>query len=435
VDAAVPAAEDAAVRHLLQPSGLPGIARPRYDGRSLVNVSVSVFQAAGGRATTGPPLAPGLDADLDPFSGRRATGPVLVLLVDGFGYAHLDHWRSTGSRRARLWSDRARPITTVFPSTTTAALTSLSTGTPPARHGLVGYRQYLPRFGVVADLLKMSPVGVPGRDLLIGPRWRPDHLSGAPTLFRRGLRATAVTREQFRGTGFTRLLYDGTEFVGYATGTDLARGLARVLGRPRPPPVVFTYWDELDTIQHLRGPDRSLISLELERMAHLVEHVAGSISAARRGKVTVVITGDHGQVPATVRARVRLESDPRIVSELARPLAGDRRAGFLLARPGRTQALRNALRRVLPRGSRVIPMREALRAGLFGPPPFHPEIDQRLGDLLVLVPSPAGLYYSTPGSAPPSRHLYGAHGGLEPEEMVVPLVAGPLSAFEPPRKR
>jgi hypothetical protein len=396
---------------------------------------VSVFEAAGGRASGNPPLAPTLDEDLDPFGGRRAPGPILLLLVDGLGDAELRAWRSQGSRRSRRWSERARPITTVFPSTTTAALTSLSTGTPPARHGLVGYRQYLPTFGVVADLLKMSPVGIPVRDLLIGPRWRPDHLSGAPTLFRRGLRAAAVTREQFRGTGFTRLLYDGAEFVGYATGTDFARTVARVLGRARPPPVVFAYWDELDTIQHLRGLDPSLIALELERMAHLLEHIAGSLSPARREKVTVVVTGDHGQVPASVGARVPLESDPRILNELARPLAGDRRAGFLLARPGRTRALRRALGRVLPRGSRILGMPEALGAGLFGPPPFHPEIEQRLGDLLVLVPSPAGLTYLTPGAEPTSRHLYGAHGGLEPEEMVVPLITGPLSAFEPPRKR
>jgi hypothetical protein len=50
-----------------------------------------------------------------------------------------------------------------------------------------------------------------------------------------------------------------------------------------------------------------------------------------------------------------------------------------------------------------------------------------LGDLLVLVPSPAGLTYLPPGAALPSRYLLGAHGGLEPDELIVPLVAGFLS--------
>jgi hypothetical protein len=72
-------------------------------------------------------------------------------------------------------------------------------------------------------------------------------------------------------------------------------------------------------------------------------------------------------------------------------------------------------------------MRRAIDAGLFGPPPFHPELSERLGDLLVLVPSPAGITYRIPGAPARTRYLIGAHGGLEPEELLVPLVAGPLS--------
>ncbi len=425
------ASVDPEIAGSIAPSGLPGIPRPRYDGRSIVNVAVSVHLAAGGRSGGTPPLAPPLASALDPFDGGRASGPVVLFLVDGFGYAQLAHWKATRSERAARWAARAHGITTVFPSTTTAALTSLSTGTPPGRHGLVGYRQYLPRYGVVADLLKMSPVGVAARDQLIGPHWRPSYLSGSPTLFRRGLRATAVTRDLFRGTGFTRTLYDGAAFVGYATGTDLAEELARVLSRRSPPPAVFVYWDELDTIQHLKGPDPRLIDLELERIAHLVEHVAQRLPTRRSRRITLLVTGDHGQVPATVEAQVAIEENPRIVAELARPLAGDRRAGFLLARPGRVPALRSALEAALPRGARIVAMENAVAAGLFGPPPYHPELQQRLGDLLVLVPSPAGLTYLPPGAAPITRHLYGAHGGLEPAELVVPLVTGALSEFRP----
>jgi hypothetical protein len=414
-------------------SDLPGIPRPRYDGRSIVNLAVSVHLAAGGRSGGSPPLAPPLASALDPFDGGRASGPVILFLVDGLGYSQLAHWKASRSERAARWSARAHGITTVFPSTTTAALTSLSTGTPPGRHGLVGYRQYLPKFGVVADLLKMSPVGVATRDQLIGPAWRPSHLSGAPSLFRRGLRGTVVTRDVFRGTGFTRMLYDGAAFVGYATGTDLAEELSRVLARRSPPPVVYVYWDELDTIQHLKGVDPRLIDLELERIAHLVEHVAGRLPVRRARRMTLLVTGDHGQVPATVEARIAIEENPRVLAELARPLAGDRRAGFLAARPGRVPALRAALEEILPRGSRILPMEAAIRAGLFGPPPFHPELEQRLGDLLVLVPSPAGLSYLPPGAAPITRHLFGAHGGLEAAELVVPLVSAPLSEFAPPR--
>ena len=381
----------------------------------------------------GPPLAPALTGALDPFGGRRAVGPVILFLVDGLGWAQLQGWaQRSASPASRTWKASGRPITTVFPSTTTAALTSIATGVPPARHGLVGYRQYLPRWGVVADMLRMSPVGVNVPDALIGPNWSPELLTGTVNLAGRGVRVTALSRDRFQGTGFSRLLYSGAEFVGYATATDLAHELTGLLSRPSPPDLISVYWDELDTIQHLHGPRPELIDLELERVAMLLEFVASHADPRTGREATVLITGDHGQVPATPSARLRLEQSEAIARELARPPTGDRRAGLLAARPGRADALAAELARFLPDGSQVIPAEQALASGLFGDEPYHAELRERIGDLVVLVHSPACLTYLPPGAAEPARHLFGAHGGLEAEELIVPLVSGELRAFRPP---
>jgi len=112
---------------------------------------------------------------------------------------------------------------------------------------------------------------------------------------------------------------------------------------------------------------------------------------------------------------------------MARPLAGDRRSGYFSAKSGRLDALRAALEHHLPRGSRIVEVPEAIRAGLFGPPPHPPELAHRLGELLVFVPPPAGLTMVAPGRRESSLVLLGAHGGLAPEELVVPLVAAPIS--------
>jgi type I phosphodiesterase/nucleotide pyrophosphatase len=377
-------------------------------------------------------LAPALADDLVPFEGRRAEGTVLVTLVDGLGWEGLRAWARGRATVPSVWARHAEPITTVFPSTTAAALVSLSTGVPPGRHGLVGYRQYLPRFGVVGDMLAMAPVGLPARDLLIGPTWKPSDLTGSPSLFRRGMRGTVVSRDLFEGSGLTRLLYDGSEYVGYATAAHLVHELVRVLSRPRPPPVVYLYWADLDTIQHLAGPDPSWTSLELDRFQDLLARVAGALPPRRARSVEVYVTGDHGLVPADVGHRVAIDEEPAIARSMLRPLAGDRRAGFFAARPGRLPALRDALReRLLPR-TPIIDRDEVIRSGLFGPPPFHPEIEDRIGDLIAFVRSPQCLTYRTPGAAPATRFLRGAHGGVEAGELVVPLVRGLLSELGVP---
>jgi hypothetical protein len=419
---------DPAARRLWKVDDGTGLPVPRYEGRSLPNVATSVFVRSGSRARSDTQaIAPRLHPDLENFTGRRAGGPILVALIDGLGWSGFRAWaRGPGAIR-RAWRGCAEPITTVFPSTTTAALVSLSTGVAPGRHGLVGYRQYLPRFGVVGDMLAMSPVGLPSRDLLIGPSWVPSDLSGAPTLYRRGMRATVLSRDIFEGTGFTRLLYDGAEYVGYATAAHLVHGLVGILARPRPPPVVYLYWADLDTIQHLVGPDPAWTALELDRLQDLLSRVSAGLPRRLARSVEVYLTGDHGLVPADVSHRVSIDEEPAIAGAMLRPLAGDRRAGFFAARPGKLAALEAALTERLLPGTPILGRDAVIGAGLFGPAPFHPEIEERIGDVIAFVRSPQSLTYRTPGAAPPRRFLRGGHGGLEADELVVPLVRGTLT--------
>jgi hypothetical protein len=405
---------------------------PRYGGRSLPNLTRSLWAATGRELPAGPGVPP-LDPALDPLGGRRAEGPIVVLLVDSLGWRSFRRSMESASAVTRsiapAWAESARPITTVFPTTTTSALTSLSTGTAPAQHGIAGHRLYLPRYGAVIDLLRMTPSSIPGAELIVGPEWSPRELSAVPTVFEAGLPAAVVSRDRFSGTGFTRLLYTGAEYVPYWTASDLAFELAGVLSRARPPEVVFVYWDELDTVQHRHGPEPFLFDLELARIDQLLRAVAGALTPAQRRGIQLWVTGDHGQVTVDPKANLALERHPALLEALRYPLAGDRRAGFFSIRPAREASFRAAVEAELPSEGRSLPMEEALARGLFGPGPFHPELGARLGELLVLPAAPAGITYQPPGYPPPLRTLSGAHGGLEPEELWVPLVAAPFDRF------
>lgn len=398
---------------------------PRYDGRSLPNVMASAAAALGHDPSTD--LLPGLAPDLDPFKGRRARGPVVLVLVDGLGYGPLrSAARTFADGAAARWADRARPITSVFPTTTTVALTSLSTAAPPARHGVVGYRQHLPRAHAVVEVLRMSPLGDARENVLVGPEGPPSGFAGLGTIFRRGLATRTVSRDRFEASGFTRMIYDGAEYLAYSTFADLARTLRRALGAPEPPGLVLVYWDELDAALHVRGPDPELVALEVDRLDAMLAWVAHGLPSERAASTTVLLTADHGLVPAAPSHQLAVEREERLLGLLARPPAGDRRAAFLAARGGRTDELRELLPELLVDPARVLDVGKAIRAGLFGPSPHHPELAERIGDLLVLPEPPGGIGYRPPGSPPPRRVLGGAHGGLDGDELLVPLVAGPL---------
>ncbi len=91
---------------------------------------------------------PSLAAVVPSSSPRSPASPIgwvcqpywsaVVLLVDGLGAAALSA-RAGHARTLAPAMGRADVIHTVFPTTTAAALGSLTTGASPGEHGLVGY--------------------------------------------------------------------------------------------------------------------------------------------------------------------------------------------------------------------------------------------------------------------------------------------------------
>jgi hypothetical protein len=126
----------------------PSVVYPHYDRQSLINLPASICHWLGAPGFGAPPLA---DEILQAMGGPFKH--VVMLLVDGLGLQQLQqliqpHSTKPATGRFSFWSRLLAeavlaPITSVAPSTTASALTSLWTGQPPAAHGIMGYEMYL----------------------------------------------------------------------------------------------------------------------------------------------------------------------------------------------------------------------------------------------------------------------------------------------------
>jgi len=63
---------------------------------------------------------------------------------------------------------------------------------------------------------------------------------------------------------------------------------------------------------------------------------------------------------------------------------------------------------------------ELLEEGLFGPPPYHPEAQYRVGELVLLAVGAASFPWDPPGAQ--LRPFFGAHASLESAEQLVPCL-------------
>lgn len=401
---------------------------PNYGGRSIANVPATIVRAFGWEMAT-PPLQAGLvDGMLD---GLRR---VVLVVADALGYGKLlevlEENPQNGFHSLLGQGAVLAPLTSVFPSTTTSALTTLWSGYTPAQHGFLGYQLFLREFGCRAEMIAFSPVATIrlGPDQLIHSGLDPDKFLPTPSLAQTLALLQVPSYHLIYGgyikSGLSRVQLRGAkEIRGFVTSSDMWVGLRDMLETNKDPRALFAvYWGGVDGVGHVYGPSAPTMAAEINNLAYSFEReFLARLSPAARAGTLFLLTADHGQMDAPKERIVRLSDHPELRDMLVMNFAGEPRAAYLYCRSNRTDATRTYIESRLGDKLFVLDARAALDTGLFGPQPFAPETPYRVGDLIVLPREDYTLVEDQD-----SRVLAGRHGGLTEHEMLVPLIAARL---------
>jgi predicted AlkP superfamily pyrophosphatase or phosphodiesterase len=318
---------------------LSGTVRPAYDGACITN---AVRALQGG-------------ADWAPEATRGARC-VVMLVLDGFGWDALEAHRDTLQTIGPM---QGQAITSVVPSTTPTALTSFSTGAPPADHGILGYRLYTGK-GVL-NVIRWAMQNAPAPDpMVMQPR---EAFYGQPI--------PVVTRAQFRDTKFTEILYRGAPMHGYFSTSGLAQH-CRVLSDAGER-FIYAYYDGLDLVAHMHGMRNAFFTAEL---AFCDELVRGLLEALP-DDVAVVVTADHGHI----HFEGRIELGP--LNDLCVAQAGESRFRYLHSKPGATADVLAAAKELVAGVGWALERDEVIDDGWFGPTPPSTDVRRRIGDVVA----------------------------------------------------
>lgn len=364
----------------------------------------------------GPSLADVLPSCLDSLVGRPnalqlpPTTASVVLVVDGLGAACL-RARAGHARTLAAGLSPASTINSGFPTTTAAALATLTTGAASGAHGLIGY--------TVLDTGNHRVVNqLSGWDDRLDPAtWQ-----RLPTLFESsqdaGVSSFAIGAERFRGSGFTQAVLRGAH---YRSAETIAQrmGEARLLLDTVPGALVYVYVPELDQAAHAVGWLSDSWIRRLEEVDSAVRDFAASLHA-REG---LLVTADHGMLDVPQRSHVLFDSEPALVDGI-RFVAGDPRCLQLHfeadATPQHRALVLQRWRDSESGRAWVVSRAEAIAAGWFGAE-VHPEVAARIGDILVAARK-AVAYYDSRSASPKARNMVGQHGSWTSEELIVPLL-------------
>jgi hypothetical protein len=404
-----------------------GAVAPDYRGRGLLGVPATVLDTFGARTSDDPPPL----SDLDPalLDGVRQ---IVVFLADGLGWWQMERFRAGGvmpfiarliERAHRRDAAQLLEATTVFPSTTAAAITTLHTARTPQEHGNIAYFVWLDEFEQVTQMLRWGP-GVNRRGSYFDdPRLDPREYIKVPSihgrLAERGVATYLVEPEVFRNEAMKRMHGREATYVGYQLPTTMGV-LVRALVETRPHgsrgAYVYAYWAGIDASSHLYGPESEEAAAEA---ASFDLNLARAVGDRKAGDTLMILTADHGHSFTDPDKIVDLLGDDDLRRLLRNPIAGEPRLAFL--HTDHVSAVREHVDARWPDTFTLLSRDELLDAGFFGGRGDTALAKRRIGEVCALLSSGrAARIMRVDGQD--FRHR-GSHGGLSPEEMRIPILA------------
>ncbi len=331
-----------------------------------------------------------------PADGGTAKQRVLLVL-DGLGW---DQLVERAAITPTLQACDGGPITTVAPSTTATALTSLTTGLEPGEHGVVGYRMVVE--GEVMNTLRWGSAAWPDARKIAPP----DHVQPFEPFL--GHDVAMVNKAEFRTSGFSGAHLRGATLTGYRTVATMVHEVARLVREGAS--FVYSYYDGVDKVSHEYGFG-SVFDAEVRFADRLV---AALLEALPTG-VELIITADHGQVDCR-DGTVHLHDSVLAASSLS---SGEGRFRWLHAQPGAAADLLAAANEHHSHHAWVRSIEQIEDEHWFGRS-LSRAARSRLGDV-ALCPFEPIAFYDPDDSGP--FELVGRHGSLTSAEMYVPLLS------------
>jgi hypothetical protein len=400
----------------------PDFILPDYHGRSLANVPTTIAALLGAPFAGLPPLRDELWRPLG--DGVRR---VVLFLVDAMGWNLYERDQAAFAELLPTPTISGQ-ITSVFPSTTVAALSSLWTGVAPARHGMVGLHLFFPEYAVLGQMIRFTPVFGRYPDALFDAGLEPETFLEYPGMAGQ-FSAAGIPVHSFKGkeiidSGLSKMHDRGAAGQhGVFTLADMLVEVRTLLEeKPAERLVAMAYWPAIDTLSHFRGWQSAAVAAELRAILTQIQTVflAPLSRRAREGTVFLLLA-DHGQIASAPSQHIIIETHPELHQLLLMQPAGDPRTAYLYARQGQQQALLDYMEAHLSHFMTALPASDILAGGLLGPAPHASKTAERIGDVIAIMRY--GHMLVPHAHRENLSRFISMHGGLTADEMLVPFLA------------
>ena len=321
---------------------------------------------------------------------------VVLLVVDGLGWHQL---QKNIEQCPTLAAMQGSAITTVAPTTTVSALTSITTGLAPAEHGLVGYR--IDMGGRVMQMLKWGDEKGDLRNM-----YPPDLIQPCPPFM--GASVPVLSKAELEGSAFTEAHLRGVRARGWRAASSIAVEVGQLLRSGEK--FVYAYYDGVDKIAHERG-----FGPFYEAELRSADQIVKDIQEVLTPNSALLVTADHGQVMVGSNTK----SPHAEVLAMTNYQSGEGRFRWLHAHGGTQVELLARAESHHSDCAWVVSKEQVIDENWLGPR-LGASTRKRLGDVALVARDPVSF---DDGAETGAYLLQCRHGALTDDELDVPLLA------------
>ncbi|MGN1163769.1 MAG: alkaline phosphatase family protein, partial [Candidatus Ornithospirochaeta sp.] len=354
---------------------------PDYSN-SLVNLSSSILRNFG--VETLFPTMGSVDKMLE-----EQPRNVIVLLLDGMGTVQMERYlKKDGPFRSHF----AFSYSSVFPSTTVAATTSMLSALPPSSHGWLGWDNYYPPLdkNVTVFLNKDQGTDTDAAPYMCAEKFTP-YVSIVE-------RINAGGGEAYVSSPFSHPYPATIDEV-------LSRilSLSRTGGRK----FIYGYWTCPDSILHAEGGGSKGVG---ECLRYIEKRVAET--AAELENSVMFVTADHGHIDTE---GVYISEYPELFSLLSRLPSIEPRVPNFFVNEGMEKRFEEVFLNYFGNDYVLMTKDEVIGEKLFGNGEEHPLFRSMLGSYIAAAKGGKTIFFY-------GHKWKSMHAGLTEDEMTIPLV-------------
>ncbi len=369
-----------------------------------VNVIASIRKYY--RAHTNYPSIPKLDKALDKFYKN-----VVLIVLDGMGKAMLERDLPDNSF---LRKNHVDDLTSVFPSTTAAAMTSYYTGVSPKEHGWLGWSLFFKEFCRMVDVFPNtdSYTGVPVSNLNAAHFVMPYE-----TIYKDILNSIIGEVQPFTIAQPGIYIPENGNFHKVADKFERVVELVKMICNTPQNTFTFVEWNSPDDVAHRSGCYSEETSECLLNLNYRIKELCEGLT-----DTLVIVSADHGLID--ISEEIRIDQIKEISECLVLPPFVENRAAACYVKYDRKTDFERAVHNYLGNDFLLLSRNDVLSKNILGGGEPHPKTIDFIGDYMICAIGSKSIRYQ-PLNAKPKRMNKAAHGGFTDEEMVVPLIIIP----------